>query len=106
MGQRASRSGGGCLRAKPNGKWISKLYLKISNIVEDASEPAPFLSVAAGLNGKWTRVFALIERPSFEKNSEHQNHKIVRHETREAGGERKERLETTERKQEKGELVG
>ena len=33
--------------------------------VEDASEPAPFLSVVASRNfGKWTRIFALIERQS------------------------------------------
>ena len=78
MGQRASRSGGGCLRAKRNGKWIWKFDSKISNmqnhkipyatatwgIVEDASEPAPFLSVAANRNGNWTRIFALIERQS------------------------------------------
>ena len=38
MGQRASRSGGGCLRAKPNGKWISFFYLKISNIVEEGGD--------------------------------------------------------------------
>ncbi len=36
-------------------------------IVEDASEPAPFLSVVASRNGKWTRVFALFERQSLEK---------------------------------------
>ena len=36
-----------------------------------------FLSVVAGLNGKWTRIFALIERRSFEKKSEHQNHNIL-----------------------------
>ena len=29
-------------------------------IAEDASEPAPFLSVVATRNGKWTRIFALI----------------------------------------------
>ena len=70
MGQRASRSGGGCLRAKRNDKWISKSHLKKSSmqnhriphttatygIVEDASEPAPFLSVVANRNGKWTRI--------------------------------------------------
>ena len=31
-------------------------------IVEDASEPAPFLSVVANRNGKWARSFALFER--------------------------------------------
>ena len=36
-------------------------------IVEDSSAPAPFLSVAASRNGKWTRTFALIERRSLEK---------------------------------------
>ena len=30
-------------------------------IAEDSSDPAPFLSVVATRNGKWTRVFALIE---------------------------------------------
>ena len=39
-------------------------------IVEDASETAPFLSVVASRNGKWTRTFALIERRSLEKNHE------------------------------------
>ena len=33
-------------------------------MVKDASEPAPFLSVVASRNGKWTRIFALIERQS------------------------------------------
>ena len=33
-------------------------------IVEDASEPTPFLSVVASRNGKWTRISALIERRS------------------------------------------
>ena len=78
MGQRASRSGGVRLRAKRNGKWIWKFDSKISNmqnheipyttatlgIMQDASEPAPFLSVVASRNGKWTRIFALIERQS------------------------------------------
>ena len=36
-------------------------------IVEDASEPTPFLSVVAKRNGKWTRIFALIERQSLQK---------------------------------------
>ena len=36
-------------------------------IVEDASEPAPFLSVAANRNAKWTRIFAVIERQSLQK---------------------------------------
>ena len=81
MGLRATRSGGGRLRAKRNGKWIWKFHLKILNvqnhripyttatwgIVEDASEPAPFLSVVASRNGKWTRTFALIEQRSLEK---------------------------------------
>ena len=31
-------------------------------IVEDTSEPAPFLSVVAGRNGKWTRIFTWFER--------------------------------------------
>ena len=81
MGQHASRSGGGCLLAKHNSKWILKFYLKITNmqkheiphgtakwgIVEDASEPAPFLSVVANRNGKRTRISALIERQSLYK---------------------------------------
>ena len=45
-------------------------------IVEDASEPAPFLSVVATRNGKWTRIFALIERQSLQKTHK-QNHKIL-----------------------------
>ena len=36
-------------------------------IVEDASEPAPFLPVVAGRNGKWTRMFALFERQILQK---------------------------------------
>ena len=91
MGQRASRSGGGCLRPKRNSKWIWKFHLKHSNmqnhripyntatwgIVEDASEPAPFLSVVANRNGKWTRIFALFERRILQKAHKNQNHKIL-----------------------------
>ena len=79
MGQRVSRSGGGCLRAKLDGKWILEFYRQISKmqnheipyitatwgIVEDALELAPFLSVATHRNGKWTRIFAWIERQSL-----------------------------------------
>ena len=36
-------------------------------IVQDASEPAPFLSVVANRNGKWTRFFALFELQSLQK---------------------------------------
>ena len=39
-------------------------------IVEDSSEPAPFLSVVATRNDKWTRIFALIERQSLQKNTQ------------------------------------
>ena len=46
-------------------------------IVEDASEPAPFLSVVASRNGKWTRIFALIERQSLQKTYKNQNHRIL-----------------------------
>ena len=46
-------------------------------IVEDASEPAPFLSVVASRSGKWTRIFALIERQSLQKTRKNQNHKIL-----------------------------
>ena len=46
-------------------------------IVEDASEPAPFLSVVAKRNGKWTRIFVWIERQSLRKTYKHQNHKIL-----------------------------
>ena len=46
-------------------------------IVEDASEPAPFLSVVASRNGKWTRIFALIERQSLQKTRKNQNHRIL-----------------------------
>ena len=46
------------------------------SIVEDASEPAPFLSVAANNNVKGTHTFALIERGSLQKTIEHQHHKI------------------------------
>ena len=45
-------------------------------IVEDAAEPAPFLSVAANRNGKWARMFALIERQSLQKTRKNQNHRI------------------------------
>ena len=43
-------------------------------IVEDASEPAPFLSVVASRSGKWTRIFALFERQSLQKAYKNQNH--------------------------------
>ena len=46
-------------------------------LVEDASEPDPFVSVAAKRNGKWTRLFALIERQSLQKKRENQNHRIL-----------------------------
>ena len=46
-------------------------------IVEDASEPAPFLSVVASRNGKWTRIFALFERQSLQKAYKNQNHRIL-----------------------------
>ena len=46
-------------------------------IVEDASEPAPFLSVVANRNGKWTRMFALFERQSLQKAHTNQNHRIL-----------------------------
>ena len=46
-------------------------------IVEDASEPAPFLSVVAKRNGKWTRIFALIERQILQKAHKNRNHKIL-----------------------------
>ena len=36
-------------------------------MVEDASEPVPFLSVVANRNGKWTRIFALFERRILQK---------------------------------------
>ena len=42
-------------------------------IVKDASEPAPFLSVVASRNGKWTRTFALFEQRSLEKNHKTKN---------------------------------
>ena len=45
-------------------------------IVEDASEPAPFLSVVANRNGKWTRTFALFERQSLQKT--HNNQKVLK----------------------------
>ena len=91
MGQRASRSGGGCLRAKRNGKWIWEFHLKISNMqnhripystatwsmMEDALEPAPFLSVVGNRNGKWTRIFASFERQSLQKAHKNQNHRIL-----------------------------
>ena len=37
-------------------------------IVEDASEPAPFLSVVATRNDKWTLIFALVERQILQKS--------------------------------------
>ena len=46
-------------------------------IVEDASEPAPFLSVVAKRNGKCTHMFALFERQSLQKAYTHQNHRIL-----------------------------
>ena len=46
-------------------------------MVEDASEPAPSLSVVANLDGKWTRMFALFERQSLEKTHKNQNHRIL-----------------------------
>ena len=46
-------------------------------IVEDASEPAPFLSVVANRNGKWTRIFALFERQSLQKAHKNQHHRIL-----------------------------
>ena len=36
-------------------------------MVEDAPEAAPFLSVVASRNGKWTRIFASFERQSLQK---------------------------------------
>ena len=42
-------------------------------IAEDSSEPAPFLSVVASRNGKWTRTFALFEQRSLEKNHKTKN---------------------------------
>ena len=46
-------------------------------IVEDASEPAPSLSVVASRNGKRTRMFALIERQSLQKAYKNENHRIL-----------------------------
>ena len=46
-------------------------------IVKDASEPAPFLSVVANRNGKWTRIFALFERRTLQKAHKNQNRKIL-----------------------------
>jgi len=46
-------------------------------MVEDASEPAPFLSVVANRNGKWTRTFALIERQSLHKTHKNQDNRIL-----------------------------
>ena len=46
-------------------------------MVEDASEPAPFLSVVASRNGKWMRIFAVIERRSLQKIHKNKNHKIL-----------------------------
>ena len=34
-------------------------------------------SVVASRNGKWTRIFALIERQSLQKTHKHQTHKIL-----------------------------
>ena len=41
-------------------------------IVEDASEPAPFLSVVAKRNGKWTRIFALFKRRILQKSQKNE----------------------------------
>ena len=46
-------------------------------IVEDASEPAPFLSVVASRNGKWTRIFAWFERQRLHKTFKNQNHRTL-----------------------------
>ena len=46
-------------------------------IVEDASEPAPLLSVVVKPNSKWTRIFALFERQSLQKAYKNQNHRIL-----------------------------
>ena len=46
-------------------------------IVQDASEPAPFLSVVASRNGKWTRIFAAFERHILQKTYKNQNHRIL-----------------------------
>ena len=46
-------------------------------MVEDALEPAPFLSVVASRNGKWTRIFALFERQSLQKTYKNQDHRIL-----------------------------
>ena len=46
-------------------------------IVKDASEPAPFLSVVANRNGKWTRMFDLFERRILQKAYTNQNHRIL-----------------------------
>ena len=51
-------------------------------IVKDASEPAPFLSVVASRNGKWTRIFASIEQQSLENNHKLQNIKEPQSRTR------------------------
>ena len=51
-------------------------------IVEDASEPAPFLSVVASRNGKWTRIFALIQRQSLQKTHKTKNIKEPQGRTR------------------------
>ena len=42
-------------------------------IAEDSSDPAPFLSVGASRNGKWTRTFALFEQRGLEKNHKTKN---------------------------------
>ena len=44
---------------------------------EDASEPAPFLSVVATRNGKGTRIFAAFERQILQKAHKNQNHEIL-----------------------------
>ena len=46
-------------------------------IVEEASEPAPFLSVVAKRNCKWTRICALFERRILQKPHKNQNHRIL-----------------------------
>ena len=46
-------------------------------IVEEASEPAPFLSVVAKRNVKWTRIFALFEQQILQKAHKHENHRIL-----------------------------
>ena len=46
-------------------------------IVKDASEPAPFLSVVANRNCKWTHIFALFEQRILQQAHKNQNHKIL-----------------------------